>query len=164
HFGVYNPFDPAQNVDAGVRYLSMLLDRYNGNLPKALAAYNAGPSAVDRWGGVPDYRETREYVRKETRSYTQAASEPKPARGPHSLRESEALVLAYGRVYLITPSAVQVPPAIKQVADLYRRMGEQFEPKYFNDAIETYEFLIHDYPESSLREPTLFAIAEIRKD
>jgi soluble lytic murein transglycosylase-like protein len=77
HFGVYNPFDPAQNVDAGVRYLSMLLDRYNGDLPKALAAYNAGPSAVDRWGGVPDFRETREYVRKVTSSYFQPGSEHK---------------------------------------------------------------------------------------
>lgn len=74
HFGVYNPFDPAQNVDAGVRYLSMLLDRYNGDLPKALAAYNAGPRAVDRWGGVPDFRETREYVQKVTSSYFQPGS------------------------------------------------------------------------------------------
>ena len=77
HFGVYNPFDPAQNVDAGVRYLSMLLDRYNGDLPKALAAYNAGPRAVDRWGGVPDYRETREYVQKVTSTYFQPGSEHK---------------------------------------------------------------------------------------
>jgi N-acetylmuramoyl-L-alanine amidase len=81
-----------------------------------------------------------------------------------SLREYEALVMAYRRVYLITPSAVQVPPAIKQVADLYRRMGEQFESRYFDEAINTYDFLIHDYPESSLREAALFAIAEIRKD
>src|SRR5690242_19606350 len=81
-----------------------------------------------------------------------------------SLREYEALVMAYRRVYLITPSAVQVPPAIKQVADLYRRMGEQFESRYFDEAIKTYDFLIHDYPESSLREAAQFAIAEIRKD
>jgi soluble lytic murein transglycosylase-like protein len=77
HFGVYNSFDPAQNVDAGVRYLSMLLDRYNGDLPKALAAYNAGPRVVDRWGGVPDYRETREYVRKVTSTYFQPGSDHK---------------------------------------------------------------------------------------
>src|SRR5438105_15203269 len=81
-----------------------------------------------------------------------------------SLREYEAVVMAYRRVYLITPSAAQVPPAIKQVADLYRRMGEQFESKYSDEAIKTYEFLIHDYPESSLREAALLAIAEIRKD
>ena len=75
HFGVYNPFDPTQNVEAGVRYLSSLLERYNGDLPKALAAYNAGPRAVDRWRGVPDYRETRDYVRKVTSSYFQPGSD-----------------------------------------------------------------------------------------
>ena len=61
-----------------------------------------------------------------------------------SVREYEAVVTAYRRVYLITPSAIQGPPAIKNVADLYRRMGEQFEPKYFDLAIKTYEYLIHD--------------------
>ncbi|PYU29172.1 MAG: lytic transglycosylase [Acidobacteria bacterium] len=75
HFGVYNPFDPTQNVEAGVKYLSTLLQRYNGDLPKTLAAYNAGPRVVDRWGGVPDFRETREYVRKVTSSYFQPGSE-----------------------------------------------------------------------------------------
>lgn len=75
HFGVYNPFDPTQNVEAGVTYLSTLLERYNGDLPKALAAYNAGPRVVDRWGGVPNYRETREYVQKVTSSYFQPGSE-----------------------------------------------------------------------------------------
>ena len=53
--GVGNAFDPAQNVDAGTRYLSMLLQRYHGDLSSALAAYNAGPAAVDRFGGVPNF-------------------------------------------------------------------------------------------------------------
>jgi len=82
-FGVQNAWDPEQNIDAGVRYLRTLLVRYNNDLPKALAAYNAGPSVVDRWGGVPNYPETRDYVRKVTHSYFQPGSEPQsPLRAP----------------------------------------------------------------------------------
>ncbi len=61
--GVENPFDPVQNVDGGVRYLRSLMDRF-GNLSYALAAYNAGPEAVNRHGGIPPYPETREYVKR----------------------------------------------------------------------------------------------------
>lgn len=72
--GVNNAFDPRQNLDGGVRYLQTLLRRYNGDLDKTLAAYNAGPGAVDRAGGVPRLRETREYVRKITSSYLRDGS------------------------------------------------------------------------------------------
>jgi soluble lytic murein transglycosylase-like protein len=60
--GVKDVFDPKQNVDAGARYLKEMLDKYQGDLPKALAAYNAGPTAVDQANGIPDIPETRQYV------------------------------------------------------------------------------------------------------
>lgn len=63
-YGALNPLDAKQNVFAGVKYLSHLLDRYNGNVSLALAGYNAGPTAVKRYKGIPPYRETRGYVRK----------------------------------------------------------------------------------------------------
>ena len=61
-FGVADPFDPAQNVAGGTRYLRWLLDRFGGDVTLALAGYNAGGGAVDLHGGVPPYRETRNYV------------------------------------------------------------------------------------------------------
>jgi soluble lytic murein transglycosylase-like protein len=67
---VSNPFDPAQNVDAGVRHLKKLLESYGGNVPLSLAAYNAGSGAVARSAGVPHFRETQNYVRKITDLYT----------------------------------------------------------------------------------------------
>jgi soluble lytic murein transglycosylase-like protein len=61
--GVADPFQAEQNVDGGVRYLRHLMNRY-GDWTRALAAYNAGPTAVDRYGGVPPYQETQRYVER----------------------------------------------------------------------------------------------------
>jgi soluble lytic murein transglycosylase-like protein len=66
---VANPFDPAQNVDAGVRHLRKLLDSYGGDVRLSLAAYNAGAGAVARSAGVPHFRETQNYVRRITDLY-----------------------------------------------------------------------------------------------
>ena len=66
---VSDPFDPEENIRGGTRYLRQMLDAFRGSLELALAAYNAGPEAVRRFGGVPPYRETVEYVEKVMRLY-----------------------------------------------------------------------------------------------
>ncbi|HUK31534.1 MAG TPA: lytic transglycosylase domain-containing protein [Candidatus Acidoferrum sp.] len=63
---VQNPFDPAQSIEAGARYLRELLDRFHENVNFALAAYNAGPERVEQYGGIPPYRETQDYVARIT--------------------------------------------------------------------------------------------------
>lgn len=79
--GVAEPLDPAQNLDGGARHLGELLAVYEGDLTRALAAYNAGPGAVARHGGVPPYRETRDYVRRVLAKYRGAKKEAaRPAR------------------------------------------------------------------------------------
>ena len=74
---VDNAFDPRQNIDAGVRHLKSLLENYNGNVELSLAAYNAGSGAVRRSGGVPPFRETRDYVKKITDLYHGAPLKPR---------------------------------------------------------------------------------------
>ena len=67
--GVTNPMDPEQNVEGGVKYLKSMLNKYNGNVILALAAYNAGPNAVDKYDGVPPYAETQNYVKSILANY-----------------------------------------------------------------------------------------------
>jgi hypothetical protein len=74
NLGVRNSFDPRENIHGGVRHLRALIDRFPGNLPLAIAAYNAGEKAVLSYGGIPPYPETQEYVAKVMRFYGVPAS------------------------------------------------------------------------------------------
>jgi soluble lytic murein transglycosylase-like protein len=85
-FGVTNVFDAKDNILGGVRYLKFLLDYYNNDYMKAIAAYNAGEGAVDRFHGVPPYAETQNYV-------TRVAQNLKSARQAHARTEERTKVL-----------------------------------------------------------------------
>jgi soluble lytic murein transglycosylase-like protein len=102
--GVSNAFDPRANVEGGTRYLSELLQRYNFDVIKALAAYNAGPQRVQQYGGVPPYNETRAYVARIVREYN---------RKKIAEREAAAATLKAGRTRQATPKTAA---GVKQAA------------------------------------------------
>lgn len=74
-FGVSDSFDSSQNIHGGTRYLSWLMKRYDGDLYKAIAAYNAGEGAVDKYKGIPPYNETQHYVRRVLTVYNRLSGE-----------------------------------------------------------------------------------------
>ena len=81
---VYNLFDPRENIMGGTCYLKQLMGRFNGNLPLTIAAYNAGPGAVERCGGIPNFEETQRYVRSVLLYYRKlTAAGPAPSRPWH---------------------------------------------------------------------------------
>jgi soluble lytic murein transglycosylase-like protein len=93
--GVANPFDPKANVDGGTKYLRELIERYNFDLVKALAAYNAGPQRVEQYGGVPPYRETRAYVARIVRDFNKKKlAQQKLAQKSQPAKNSVAKTLA----------------------------------------------------------------------
>lgn len=77
---VKDSFEPESNIEGGVKYLRYLMNVYNGHLPLALAAYNAGEKAVAKYGGVPPYAETKGYVKRVLALYKQYSAEPKEGR------------------------------------------------------------------------------------
>jgi soluble lytic murein transglycosylase-like protein len=118
-FGVQNAFDPRDNVTGGVKYLKFLLDYYHDDYVRAVAAYNAGESAVDKFNGIPPYGETRNYVYSVARNL-KAAREQRAARNPaanpggfasasernpaaETYKRIETSVGSDGRIYYRTP-------------------------------------------------------------
>ncbi len=106
-FGVANPFDPEQNIDAGVRYLKYLKDLFQDDR-LALAAYNAGEGAVARYKWIPPYRETREYLRRVAEKYAELKRKAEKSTGSSSppdgpqYRPVESYVDSEGRLHLRT--------------------------------------------------------------
>jgi hypothetical protein len=106
-FGVRNIFDPEQNIEAGTRYIRWLLNRFGGDVGLALAGYNAGEGAVDKYRGVPPYRETQEYVKRISERYALM-------RDPQTLRRAPVVTK--------TPDALaSAAPAATPAAQLYER-------------------------------------------
>jgi soluble lytic murein transglycosylase-like protein len=107
-FGVSDSFNPAQNVEGGVRYLKYLLDHYKGDHLLALAAYNAGEGTVERFGGMPPFPETRSYVKRvgkelnETKAKQQRKTET-PAKPAGDFNPIRAFIDVMGRTYYKTP-------------------------------------------------------------
>lgn len=81
-----------------------------------------------------------------------------------TLEQYTQVVNAYRHVYQITPHEQDVPTAILTVGNLYREMGQRFNPKYFKSAVDAYQFLLHDYPTTRYREEALYDVAQIEKD
>jgi soluble lytic murein transglycosylase-like protein len=112
-FGVSNSFDPEENILGGVRYLRFLLDYYQGDYPRAIAAYNAGEGAVDKYNGIPPYLETRNYVYRVAKNLKTARESAatstiviSPSVSPvnsETSRYIEASTGSDGRIYYRTP-------------------------------------------------------------
>ncbi|MBI4640743.1 MAG: lytic transglycosylase domain-containing protein [Candidatus Tectomicrobia bacterium] len=108
---VVDPFDPSQNLEGGIKYLRFMLDRFEQNLPLALAAYNAGPGKVSQYRGIPPYAETQAYVNTALAEYTRLSSQKRDSQA-----KVYALVNREGKIVptpIPTPDPRPLPPSSK---------------------------------------------------
>ncbi len=115
--GVQNAFDPQANVEGGTRYLRELLERYDFDLVKALAAYNAGPQRVEQYGGVPPYYETKAYVARIVRDFNKKKlAAQATAKGPSQPATQKTTASKSSATALSTTRAHKSPPQIQAKA------------------------------------------------
>jgi len=99
-YGVRNVFDPAQNIEGGTKYLKDLMRLYNGKTELVLAAYNAGQEAVRKYGAIPPYPETQEYIKRVRATYDKPVMRPRPPRVIKLYDDSGKLILTNDPNYL----------------------------------------------------------------
>ncbi|HLW84864.1 MAG TPA: lytic transglycosylase domain-containing protein [Candidatus Sulfotelmatobacter sp.] len=115
--GVPDAFDPQANVEGGTRYLRELLERYNFDLVKALAAYNAGPLRVEQYGGVPPYHETRAYVARVVKDFNKKKKvEQKSTGGQDRLKQESATTATKARTRVATSKPQSSRPQVQAKA------------------------------------------------
>lgn len=124
YLGVDNSFDPAQNIMGGAKYLRQMLDRFDGNVSMAVAAYNAGPGAVEKYGGIPPYRETQNYVIKVLGYAGGDISVPAVAVSAGSAAAPIAGAEGYDAAFASTASMTR-DELVEQVLRAYRSGGAQ---------------------------------------
>jgi N-acetylmuramoyl-L-alanine amidase len=118
-------------------------------------ATRADESASSRRDSAKTQFERAEKLRQDLESHPESA---------RTLKDYTAVVIAYQRVYLITSHAADVPASLKEVAELFHAMGDLFDAKYYQRSIDSYQFLIQEYPTSKYREDALLAVARIQQE
>ena len=129
----------------------------------AALAFASLPSFASDKTGTPPTPQLAAAAQFDHAQKQRAALEATPE-SQRTVAQYISVVKAYRAVYLITPKANDVPFAILMVADLYHEMGDRFDTKYYQVALDTYQYLLHDYPQSRYREDALFGVAQIQKD
>lgn len=137
--GVEDPYDARQNITGGAKMLAYLLNDYNGNVTLALAAYNAGSGAVHKYGGVPPYSETQNYIKKindilggalDHDSTTIAGAEPTQLYGISQTSEVQEVYSASVSSYYYSPAAVQIPSVESISESAYSAAREAYRDSY----------------------------------
>src|SRR5271165_5035081 len=135
-------------------------------IPRALIALVASLSLFPMLGRADDSSSSRREASKAQYDRAEKAREALEARPEVSrtLKDYTALVIDYQRVYLITSHAAEVPASLNEVALLFRTMGDLFDAKYYQRSIDSFQFLLREYPAGKYREDALLAVAHIEQD